>query len=469
MVNALLFLLFVIFWPTPAEAQSFPKPPDVPAYVTVTPTYASGTTLNVIGDGSATGGLPPAAATEPAEVAPVTEPGWLVGTSPQCLTTVSGGTCVEAKFRSRFSGDVKFLFDDPIRNYGQPGSSHCHMFFGNLSVNAYSTYASLRSTARTYSVAAGGPLNGTGYWMPCLQKMNPFGDGKNYALRPSESIILYYSNSPNNSIKVTRLLLGLRYVGGYDMDSGGLNASKSTYMQGLVDAANAQAGTSGRYSICNSSDCHVYAKWTCDPVGAATQITSNVLKNEDGSDPFGGQCTTGSDLWVQFQGPTCWDGRNLWSPGGYKHVIPEIYDSVASNFVCPNGWYKIPALALQVHFAHTGFSDYGDWVLSSDIAAGKTSTPGITAHTDWFNAWDRATLSQWLLNCIGIGNENGTPRECDGSSINDTQQLLTSQAAPTGRSSQTGTTSPGYTTSAAGMNLLPSTSNGPKDIHIHGN
>ena len=126
-------------------------------------------------------------------------------------------------------------------------------------------------------------------------------------------------------------------------------------------------------------------------------------------------------------------------------------------------------MALQVHFAHTGFSDYGDWVLSSDIAAGKTSTPGITAHTDWFNAWDRTTLSQWLLNCIGIGNENGTPRECDGSSINDTQQLLTSQAAPTGRSSQTGTTNPGYTTSAAGMNLLPSTSNGPKDIHIHGN
>jgi hypothetical protein len=465
MVNLLLFLLLLVI-PAPAEAQSFPKPPDVPAYVEIMPTYRAGTALNVVGDGSTTGGLPPA--TELTEVAPTTESGWGVPTAPACLTTAAGGTCGEAKFRTRVSGDVKFLYDDPIRNYGQPGQSHCHMFWGNMSTNAYSTYASLRSNARSRSFAAGGPLNGTGYWTPCLMKLNPFGDGKNYALRPKDNIIIYYTNNPFESIQITRLLLGLRYVGGYDMDAGGLNASKSTWLQGILDTANAQPGTNpNRYRICNASDCHVFANWRCVRNDGSGEQRSDVLKNADGSDPWAGKCTAGQDLWVQFQGPSCWDGRNLWSPGGYKHVVPEIYDSQIGEFICPNGWYKLPKLAFQIHYAHQGFSDYGNWVLSSDIAAGKTSTPGITMHADWFNGWDRKTLSDWLVQCIGIGNENGTPRECDGSSTN-VVELITSQAAPTGRFPQTATTNPGFTTSASGMVLLPSSSNGPKDIHVHG-
>jgi hypothetical protein len=470
MVNLLLFLLLLVI-PAPAEAQSFPKPPDVPAYVPITPTYASGTTLNVVGDGSATGGLPPA--TELAEVAPTTESGWTIShNNEQCLAGNDGpgGLCPEAKFRTRTSGDVKILYDDPIRNYGQPGQSHCHTFFGNQSANAYSTYATLRQNARKRSWAAGGPLNATAYWFPCVIKTNPFGDGKNYALRPSDSIIIYYTNPPQDSIQITRLMLGLRYVGAYDMDNG------QTWLQSLVTTANAQSGTAGRYRVCQSSSpvnfwsanggCHTIYSWRCVANDGSGEIWAEGFKNADNSDPFGGKCTAGQDLWVQFSGPSCWDGRNLWSPGGYKHVIPKIWDTVANKAVCPNGWYQIPELALQIHFAHQGFSDYGTWKLASDDAAG--TLPGRSFHTDWFNGWDRTALSSWLINCIGIGNESGTPRECDGSNISNTQQLITSQAAPTGRTSQTATTNPGFTTSASGMVLLPSSSNGPKDIHVHG-
>jgi hypothetical protein len=469
MVNLLLFLIAMV-WAEPAEAQSFPKPPDVPAYVTITPTYRAGTALNVIGDGSATGGIPPA--TELAEVAPTTEPGWTIShNDEQCLTTASGGTCVEAKFRTRTSGEIKILYDDPIRNYGQPGTSHCHEFFGNLSANAYSTYATLRTNGRKRSLAAGGPLNATAYWFPCVIKTNPFGDGKNYAVRPNDSVILYYTNPPSESIRVTRPPLGLRYVNLYDMDNG------QAYLDQLVATANAQPGTAGRYRVCQSSspvhywsvnsNCDSYFSWRCiandDP---NNQMWAEGFKNADNSDPFGGKCTAGQDFWVQMKGPNCWDGTNLWSPGGYKHVIPKIWDTVAGKYTCPNGWYQLPALLMQIHFPHNGFSDYGTWKLASDDSAG--TLPGRSFHTDWLGAWDRATLTKWLLNCVGIGNEGGVPHECDGSNISNTEQLLTTQAAPTGRSSQTGMTYTSSTSAPSGMVLLPSSSNGPKDIHVHG-
>src|SRR5262249_1068020 len=41
------------------------------------------------------------------------------------------------------------LADDPIVDPGQPGASHLHDFFGNIGVDASSTYASLRSTGTT--------------------------------------------------------------------------------------------------------------------------------------------------------------------------------------------------------------------------------------------------------------------------------------------------------------------------------
>jgi hypothetical protein len=471
----LMLALVALTFAKPALAQSFPKPPDVPAYVTVTPTYASGTTLNKIGNGIGNGGVAPAAAYELTEVAPVSESGWTVAGGADCVTTLDGGSCHEAKFRTRTSGDVKILWDDPIRNYGMPGTSHCHTFFGNMSANAYSTYATLRNRARGKSLAAGGPLNGTAYWFPCVIKNNAFGDGKNYVLKPSDSIIIYYQNPPDESFNISRLFLGLRYVGGYDMDTG------QTFLQDLVATANAQPGTANRYRVCQNpggagegnwsakDNCGSYVRWTCVANDGSGELTADSFVGPGNTDPFNGKCTAGQDFWMQFKGPSCWDGKNYWSPGGYKHVIPHIWDTVEGKFVCPTGWYRLPALAFQIHFAHQGWSDYSTWVLSSDASAG--TLPGGSFHTDWFNGWDRTALTSWLTKCIGIGTEAGSiVRECDGSSIGGNLKLLTNevQGAPTGRAIQTGTYFPGVTTSASGMFQIPATHSGPKTLHIHG-
>src|SRR3954452_22666673 len=63
--------------------------------------------------------------------------------------------------RCRFSHR---LSDDPIVKFRQPGTSHSHDFFGNVSTNAASTLASL-SRAGTTCIDS---KDHSGYWVPSL-------------------------------------------------------------------------------------------------------------------------------------------------------------------------------------------------------------------------------------------------------------------------------------------------------------
>lgn len=463
MVKKLLHALVGLSAALSAMAGAAPKPPDVPAYSARPITYAAGTTSNVLGDGSSNSGTPPAASIALTDI-PTTEAGWLTtGGGAQPLTLANGGSAPEAKFRSIISGGVKVLFDDPIRNYGQPGASHCHEFFGNLSANAYSTFVTLRNQARQYAMTAGGPKNGTAYWFPC---MIDTATGK--VVTPVGNIVLYYTSDPYESPKISPLYLGLRYVVGANMDD-----PNETWLQAYLNTANAQSGTAGRYQLMNGSERGYSKDWKCTHTADSSNRSSKFLKNANGTDPFGGNCTSGDDLWMQFVGSDCWDGWNLWSDGGnagYRHIIPTVWDTVKSKWVCPNGWYKIPALVLQIHFSHTGFSDYGNWRLSSDdmmqakltaLGTPRAVNNGESFHTDWFGGWDLTTLNTWLAKCIGVGILSGARQaQCDSSAIDDTSTLVTG-AAPTGRSPQV--------QGGNGSRVDVSTQhNGPATIHVHG-
>lgn len=441
MVKRVLLAILLLCLSQAAYAD-FPKPPDVRDYVDPGHGYAAGTTLNRVGDGSATGGTPPAAAYELPESNPVSLTGWTTPSGTQCLTIYEGGTCSEAKSRFLIGGFNHCLSDDPIRNYGRPGTSHFHCFFGNTQTNAFSTYVSLRKNAAN-SNASGGPLNGTGYWAPGM--LSVIG-GKTYARRTDGQIILYYEIDPAQADKTTYLLLGLRYVTGYNMDDGG------AWLQAKIDAANAQPGTSGRYSLCNGSDCDVVMRWTCQ-VDGSTQLYSDRIANADGSDVFSGQCDAGERFWMQFSGATCWDGINLWSPGGYKHVYPAIWDNVANAFVCMNGDYRIPRFILQVPYPQNGISDRANMRLSSDPVG---AAPGLTFHTDWMNGWQKSVLRSWLEYCIGVQNVLPS-RECNASAFSATQSLLTTPANPL----------PSSATDVTKMFEVPTQMNGPHTLRVH--
>ena len=465
----LLILLVAILWPTPAQAQSFPKPPDVPAYVTVTPQWPSGTTAVRVQTPSDT---PPANSYELADIPSPNRSELIKPDTTFCTVIGFGGSCHEAKFRSHLE-PTHILFDDPIRNYGLPGTSHCHLFFGNSRVNAYSTFASLRQGARQYSKASGGGLNGTGYWMPCMMWPNAFGDGKDYAVLPG-AITLYYAEQPLNNTQLKDLLLGLRYVSGFWMDDGG------DYMTSVIAAANAAAGFNryqAYYPFFDGSSVIGGAQhgWSC--LGATPTGRFNSFVNADGSDPWNGTCTSDKLLNLLFVGAGCWDGVNLWSPGGYKHLIPEIWDSQYSKPVCPENYYRLPSLQLNFSFKHSGWdTSIKYWRLSSDniaigantgTVAGKTIRRGETFHTDWFNGWDKTTLREWLQFCIGV--RGNTPHECNSSTINATERMIgTADANPqTGKNPQVNLGMQPANNSPSNMWLLPSSSNGPKTIHVH--
>lgn len=272
-----------------------------------------------------------------------------------CLTSLNGGPCTQPKFRT-LSNINHALLDDPIRNYGQPGTSHCHEFFGNEATNAYSTYASLRN--RNKATSAGSDANATGYWFPCpiIKAANTgFGDGLDYAVRATGVILYYLENNPALGPIDTRLRRGLRYIFGRNMDDPDNSMlARQAYLLNQTVGHN-------RYHVLNGNgNFDTQANYVCNG------IKVQVLTNADGTDPFGGSCASGTDFWINITGSKCWDGTNLWSPGGANHVIKGLWDSDFSESACPYNYYRIPVLNQEIHFTQRGPTDYVNWRLASD-------------------------------------------------------------------------------------------------------
>jgi hypothetical protein len=401
-----------------------------------------------------------------------------------CLTNFNGGNadCGEAKFRTQ-SGFSHMLPDDPIRNYGQPGTSHLHCFFGNGSTNAYSTYKSLRAHGLN-STAAGTDANATGYWFPCVEVLNPYGDGKNFAIR-ANLITIYYTGLPADMQLAPYIPIGLRYVFGFDMDSAGSISygagGQYAWLQTALDTANTASGHI-RYQLTSpSTGLGNVGRWICTgatPVaGADTHIeasSSKYLAMPDGSDPFGGTCGAG-DIFLRIDGNTCYDGTNLWTDGGYKNLIPTVWDNDFSKWVCPSNYYQLPALTLEFHFTQNGPSDYTRWVLSSDLAFrskfGLTAAQvpaGVTFHTDWNDGWDQTVRNIWEINCIG--SMHHTPHQCDTSTISSTQALIFATQGAGGRNPQVDqnlTYAHTNETDNGWMLIPPAWSGGMTNMHIH--
>jgi hypothetical protein len=403
-----------------------------------------------------------------------------------CLTTLNNGNfnCQEAKFRTE-ADFSHMLPDDPIRNYGQPGQSHLHCFFGNGSTNANSTYKSLRAHGLN-STAAGTDANATAYWYPCIEVLNPYGDGKNFAIK-ADFITIYYTGDPAQMQLGAYIPIGLRYVFGFDMDAASTTygtGGQYAWLQTALDSANTASGHT-RYQLTSPGTglMSTSGRWICTgatPVaGADTHFelgSSKYLAMPDGSDPFGGTCGAG-EIFMRIDGANCYDGTNLWSTGGYKHLIPAIWDNDFSKFVCPYNYYQIPGLVLEFNFTENGPSDYTRWVLSSDLSLrsklGLTASSipnGMTFHTDWDDGWDQTIRNIWEQNCTG--SLHHTPHQCDSSQISATQNLQGGsggQAGAGGRNPQVDTSSTPHTleTDPGWMLIPPAWSGGMTNMHIH--
>ena len=173
------------------------------------------------------------------------------------------GTTLESPTAPAFSVRCPYshsLPDDPIVHPGEPGASHVHEFFGNASVDAFSTYTSM--TAAT--TLCGLSTDTAGYWIPQMILAN------GTTIDPDHIFAYYRAGSGINPASVQAFPADLRIVAG--------------------------GSTTG-------DPAHV--SWDCGQATPASAVP--------------GDCGL-AEVRASIVFPSCWDGLNLDSPDHRSHM-----------------------------------------------------------------------------------------------------------------------------------------------------
>ncbi len=229
------------------------------------------------------------------------------------------------------------LPDDPIVFPGQPGASHSHDFFGNVTTSASSTMDSMLAGATTCRV----PSDTAGYWAPTAYL-------NGVPIRPTAMRIYYL---------------------------GTLGPGPETLPPGLGMVAGNKEATSG------AENPHV--RWYCGE-------TRNV-RTPRATVPY--DCSFWGDQYAFVDGiiaivdfPSCWNGSGLTPadaaypsggscPGGFPHVLPRISERI-----------------------HYGVMDplNPDGTMALTLASGEY----WTYHADFWNTWQQPRLDQLVQECL---------------------------------------------------------------------
>lgn len=279
-------------------------------------------------------------------------------------------------------GAGQVLSDDPVVFPGQPGKSHRHQFYGNTGIDAFSTYASIRSTGDS---SCGDPLNRSGYWMPAML------DGKGNVVQP-DYISIYYKRLPasnrgcNPITDVADKAQGIcvpipnaiRFIFGYDMVT---NTPR----------------TGGNQFICVHDS---------KPVGTYATLSALAAAG----------CPVGNQVETMISAPTCWDGKNVDSANHRDHVAYPSYGSWGYLRCDAAHPYQMPRFQMSVFYTVAIGDDLTQWHFSSDEM--RPNLPhGATFHADYFEGWDPTVKAMWTDNCINK-HEN-----CSGGDLGNGLQL----------------------------------------------
>jgi hypothetical protein len=264
------------------------------------------------------------------------------------------GTVGDGQFRA--ACEYSHLgYDDPIVFPGQPGKSHLHMFFGNTTVDSFTTVDSLVDSGG--GTCNGFELNRSGYWTPALL------DGKGNVVIP-DSIILYYKTKFPDEVQP--MPQGLQMLAG--------NTQHETF------EANHQL------------------HWSCGGSGEAYNITNQIPD-------CGGDIINAT---VRF--PNCWDGANLQSEDHVSHMT-----LVAEEQPCPASHpVRLPQISILLYFP--GADSVDGWHLSSDHHGGRSTGPGESLHADWWGGWNDEAVRLWSDGCMTAARncsfgQTGTDRQ----------------------------------------------------------
>lgn len=185
------------------------------------------------------------------------------------------------------------LNDDPIMHPDQPGASHTHEFFGNLSTDASSTYASMIDEKTTCSDQG----DRSGYWVPELTI-----DGRGVEPRRVDAY--------------------------YRVGEGVAPTDVRPFPDGLAILAGNQFST--------EPESLLVAAWTC---GLSPELFHAPPKN----------CTPDRPIQLRLTFPSCWDGKHITSDDHTSHMAYPDAKGCDSAHPVP-----LPQLTLTVHYVFSG-------------------------------------------------------------------------------------------------------------------
>ena len=275
------------------------------------------------------------------------------GTAPKSSTTTRGGMPPLGKVTfadhvaqwNVLCSDDHHAADDPIVYPGQPGASHMHTFFGNMSTNAASTLTSLKATTSTCGRDMG-TSDRSAYWVPSLMKRNA--DGTTSIVGSEQLGQIYYRRA-----------------------GGGRGPGVYPFPPGLRMIAGSAKATSDQSSSIVS--------WSCGRGGPES--------------PHMFRCAGGSSapMVVSLAFPSCWDGVHLDSADHKSHMA-----YAAGNGACPADHpVSLPELNIEVEYVNLGGGP------EYSLASG-----GIYSfHGDFFNAWDNRVQNALVTTCLNGARE----------------------------------------------------------------
>ena len=226
--------------------------------------------------------------------------------------------------------------DDPIMAPGQPGAFHMHDFFGNTSVDAFSTMESMLAADTTCRV----PSDTAGYWAPAAFL---------------------------NGVQVTPTVMRIYYLGPK-------SGSVETFPPGLQMVAGNRDAT--------SPEENPHVAWYC---GATKDLKTPQMGEPYDCTPWASNAfVDGIIAVVDF--PNCWNGTGLRPedvvypvngdcPLGFRHVLPRISERVHYGVMNPINPDGSQGLTLS-------------------------SGPTHTLHADFWNTWQQDRLDQLVSDCI---------------------------------------------------------------------
>ena len=228
------------------------------------------------------------------------------------------------------------LKDDPIVFPGQPGASHMHDFFGNVTADASSTVDSMLAGETTCRV----PSDTAGYWTPTASL-----DG--VQIRPGVMRIYYLGPSFGS---VETIPAGLQMVGG------------------------------NRDATTPAENPHV--RWNC---GQTTEVQTPNRDAPYDCTPWSGHAfVDGIVAVIDF--PSCWDGLGL-RPEDVTYPL---------GGVCPPGFpHVIPKLSERVHLGVMN-----PLAQDGTMALTFSSGPWYSLHADFWNTWQQERLDQLVADCL---------------------------------------------------------------------